>query len=72
MNLVSGDVLTWDQIHTALARAAGVRDPRLAHFSSESIGREIPGWAEVLQEDFRHSILFDTTKLRRLVPGYHP
>lgn len=72
VNLVSGDILTWDQIHTVLAEAAGVRDPLLVHRSSESIGREIPGWAEVLQEDFRHSILFDTTKLRTLVPGFHP
>ncbi|MDQ0727827.1 NAD-dependent epimerase/dehydratase family protein [Microbacterium sp. W4I20] len=72
VNLVSGDILTWDQIHTTLATAAGIRDPQLAHFSSESIGREVPGWAEVLQEDFRHSILFDTAQLQRLVPGYHP
>lgn len=72
VNVVGGDILTWDQIHTTLATAAGVRDPRLVHRSSESIGREIGGWAEVLQEDFRHSILFDTTKLRRLVPGYAP
>lgn len=72
VNLVSGDILTWDQIHTTLAQAAGVREPRLVHRSSESIGREIPGWGEVLQEDFRHSILFGTAKLRRLVPGFHP
>lgn len=72
VNLVSGDILTWDQIHTQLAQAAGVREPLLFHRSSESIGREIPGWAEVLQEDFRHSILFDTTKLQRLVPGFRP
>ena len=72
VNLVSGDILTWDQIHTTLAQAAGVREPLLVHRSSESIGREIPGWGEVLQEDFRHSILFDTAKLRRLVPGFHP
>lgn len=72
VNLVSGDILTWDQIHTTLASAAGVRDPLLVHRSSESIGREVAGWGEVLQEDFRHSILFDTTKLQRLVPGFHP
>jgi len=72
VNVVSGDILTWDQIYTELARAAGVREPLLVHRSSESIGREIPGWAEVLQEDFRHSILFDTAKLRTLVPGWHP
>lgn len=72
VNLVSGDILSWDQIHLALAAAAGVRNPVLVHRSSESIGAEIPGWAEVLQEDFRHTMLFDTTKLQRLVPGFAP
>jgi len=72
VNLVSGDILTWDEIHLTLADAAGVRDPKLVHRSSESIAEVIPGWAEVLQEDFRHSLLFDITKLRRLVPGFAP
>lgn len=72
VNLVSGDILTWDEIYLTLADAAGVRDPQLVHRSSESIGAVVPGWAEVLQEDFRHSILFDITKLRRLVPGFAP
>ncbi|MFD4958855.1 NAD-dependent epimerase/dehydratase family protein [Microbacterium sp. NPDC058389] len=72
VNLVSGDILTWDEIYLTLADAAGVRDPHLVHRSSESIGKVLPGWAEVLQEDFRHSILFETTKLQRLVPGFAP
>jgi nucleoside-diphosphate-sugar epimerase len=72
VNLVSGDVLTWDQIHLGLARAAGVPAPRLVHRSSTDIGAEIPGWAEVLEHDFRHTMLFDTTKLSRLVPGFAP
>jgi len=72
VNVVGGDILTWDAIHFAIAEAAGVRHPLLVHRSSETIGEEIPGWAEVLQEDFRHSILFDTTKLARLVPGFAP
>ena len=72
VNVVSGDILTWDQIHLELARAAGVRSPLLVHRSSETIGEEIPGWAEVLEHDFRHTMLFDTTKLRRLVPGFEP
>ncbi|MCU1528602.1 MAG: Nucleoside-diphosphate-sugar epimerase [Frondihabitans sp.] len=72
VNVVSGDITTWDQIHLELAAAAGVRDPKLVHRSSESIATEIPGWGEVLQEDFRHSMLFDTTKLKRLVPDFAP
>lgn len=72
VNVVSGDILTWDQIHLALAHAAGVRDPLLVHRASETIGREWPGWNDVLLHDFRHSMLFDPTKLRRLVPQHRP
>jgi nucleoside-diphosphate-sugar epimerase len=72
VNVVSGDILTWDQIHLTLAAAAGVRSPRLVHRSSESIAVEVPGWAEVLEHDFRHTMLFDTSKLRRLVPDFAP
>jgi nucleoside-diphosphate-sugar epimerase len=72
VNVVSGDILTWDQIHTTLAAAAGVLDPKLVHRSSESIAEVYPGWGSVLIEDFRHSIFFDTTKLQRLVPGFAP
>jgi nucleoside-diphosphate-sugar epimerase len=72
VNVVSGDILSWDQIHFAMAAAAGVREPELVHRSSESIAIEWPGWGEVLQEDFRHSMFFDTTKLRRLVPDFAP
>ncbi|MBM9510270.1 NAD-dependent epimerase/dehydratase family protein [Actinacidiphila acididurans] len=72
VNVVSGDILTWDQIHLTLAAAAGVRDPVLRHRSSESIAVHVPGWADVLEHDFRHSMLFDTSKLRSLVPGFAP
>jgi nucleoside-diphosphate-sugar epimerase len=72
VNVVSGDILSWDQIHLELARAAGVRSPHLVHRSSETVGEEIPGWDEVLEHDFRHTMLFDTTKLQRLVPGFAP
>jgi nucleoside-diphosphate-sugar epimerase len=72
VNVVSGDMLTWDQIHLTLATAAGVAGPVLAHRSSDSIARELPGWADVLEHDFRHTMVFDNVKLRRLVPGFAP
>ena len=55
-----------------VAAAAGVRAPVLLHRSSETIGSELPGWRDVLIEDFRHSMVFDTAKLRALVPGFAP
>ncbi|HEX3488858.1 MAG TPA: NAD-dependent epimerase/dehydratase family protein [Streptosporangiaceae bacterium] len=72
VNVVSGDILTWDQIHLTLAAAAGVTKPVLAHRASETIATEWPSWGEVLEHDFRHSMLFDTGKLTRLVPGFAP
>jgi nucleoside-diphosphate-sugar epimerase len=72
VNVVSGDILTWDQIHLTLAEAAGVREPVLRHRSSESIAVHVPGWGDVLEHDFRHTMLFDTSKLRALVPGFAP
>lgn len=72
VNVVSGDILTWDQIHLTLAAAAGVTKPVLAHRASETIATEWPSWGEVLEHDFRHSMLFDTGKLTRLAPGFAP
>jgi len=72
VNVTSGDILTWDQIHLTLAAAAGVAHPVLAHRASETIAAEWPSWAEVLEHDFRHSMLFDTAKLARLVPDFRP
>lgn len=72
VNVVSGDILTWDQIHLTLAAAAGVREPALRHVSSEAIGARLPGWRDVLEHDFRHSMFYDTGKLRTLVPGFAP
>ncbi|HVV23204.1 MAG TPA: hypothetical protein VHF06_27470, partial [Pseudonocardiaceae bacterium] len=60
------------QIHVMLATAAGVRNPLLCHRSSESIAVHWPGWRDVLEHDFRHSMLFDTAKLRALVPDFAP
>jgi nucleoside-diphosphate-sugar epimerase len=72
VNITSGDILTWDQIHLTLAAAAGVRDPVLAHRASETIAAQWPAWRDVLEHDFRHSVLFDTAKLRRLAPAFRP
>ena len=72
VNVTSGDILTWDQIHLTLAAAAGVRNPVLRPPGQRDHRREWPAWGEVLEHDFRHSMLFDAAKLRRLVPGFAP
>ena len=69
VHITSDEILTWDQIHQIIARAAGVT-AKLVHRSSEDIGVQIPDWAAVLVHDFAHTLLFDNTKLRRFVPGF--
>ncbi|WP_226900005.1 NAD-dependent epimerase/dehydratase family protein [Nonomuraea phyllanthi] len=69
VHITSDELLTWDGIHQCLARAAGV-EPRIVHRSSTDIGREIAWMGTVLQEDFRHSMIYDNSKIKRLVPGF--
>lgn len=68
-HLTSDDVLTWDQITHALAAAAGV-EARIVHVPSDVIAAHDPEWGAGLLGDKAHSMVFDNTKLRSVVPGY--
>lgn len=68
---ITGDeVLTWDAIYTALAKAAGVDGPELVHVASETIARVLPEAGPGLVGDKAHSAVFDNTKVRALRPGF--
>lgn len=68
---ITGDeVLTWDAIYTALAKAAGVAAPELVHVASETIARVLPAAGPGLVGDKAHSVVFDNTKVRALRPGF--
>ena len=69
-HITSDEVLTWDQIFTILARAAGVDEPRLVHVPSELIAAYDPEWGAGLLGDKAHSVIFDNAKIKRLVPGF--
>jgi hypothetical protein len=49
--------------------AAGV-EPRLVHVPSEVIAVADPEWGAGLLGDKAHSMIFDNSKVRRLVPDY--
>ncbi len=68
-HITSDDTPTWDQIVRALAAAAGV-EPRMVHVPSDAIAAADPEWGAGLLGDKAHSMVFDTTKLRRLVPDF--
>ena len=68
---ITGDSApTWNQVYEWLARAAGVDQPRLVHVASETIAAALPQLGPGLVGDKAHSMLFDTSKLRALVPEF--
>ncbi|HYZ52880.1 MAG TPA: NAD-dependent epimerase/dehydratase family protein [Streptosporangiaceae bacterium] len=68
-HITSDDVLTWNQIAGALAAAAGVT-ARIVHVPSDAIAAADPEWGAGLLGDKAHSMVFDNSKLRSVVPGY--
>jgi nucleoside-diphosphate-sugar epimerase len=70
-HITSDECLTWNQIYTIIAHAAGV-EPKLVHIPSEVIARFHPGWGDSLLGDKAHSVIFDNSKIHRVVPDFHP
>jgi nucleoside-diphosphate-sugar epimerase len=68
-HITSDEVLTWDQIHAILADAAGV-EPRIVHVASDSIRAADEEWGLALVGDKAHSLVFDNSKIRGMVPDY--
>jgi nucleoside-diphosphate-sugar epimerase len=68
-HITSDDTPTWDQIATGLAAALGV-EARIVHVPSDAIAAADPDWGAGLLGDKAHSMVFDNSKLRRVVPDY--
>lgn len=69
VQITSDELLTWNQIFTYLAKAAGVT-PKLVHIPSERIAQYDANWGAGLLGDKAYSVIFDNTKIKRLVPDY--
>ena len=70
-HITSDELLTWNQIYTLVANAAGV-EPKLVHIPSDIIARHDPEWGAGLLGDKAHSVIFDNSKIRRFVPDFAP
>ncbi len=67
---ITGDEwLSWNQIFEALARAAGV-EANLIHIPSDFIAAFDAEWGSGLLGDKSHSMVFDNTKIKRMVPEF--
>ncbi len=72
VQITSDETLTWNQIYQALADALGV-ELKPCYVSSEFIIASTPAEWDLrgsLLGDKANSVVFDNTKLKRLVPGY--
>ena len=69
VHITSDEHLTWDDIARQLGTAIGV-EPVLAHVASERIARELPELGSWLLGDASHSVIFDNTRIKTLVPGW--
>ncbi|MCC3291397.1 NAD-dependent epimerase/dehydratase family protein [Arthrobacter sp. zg-Y1110] len=68
--ITSDEFLPWDAVYRSLAAAAGVPDPLLVHVASETIAALDPKRGPGLLGDKSHSVIFDNSKIKSLVPDY--
>jgi nucleoside-diphosphate-sugar epimerase len=69
VHITSDEWLSWNQIHEILAQAAGTRAD-IVHLPSQVIAARDPEWGASLLGDKTHSMIFDNSKVKRLVPGF--
>ena len=69
VHITSDEWLSWDQIHHVLAKAAHTT-AEIVHLPSEIIAKHDREWGDSLLGDKTHSMIFDNSKVKRLVPGW--
>lgn len=69
-HITSDEILTWNQIYEIIAHAAGA-ELRIVHVPSDGIAAFDAEWGAGLIGDKAHSLVFDNTKIKRAVPGFH-
>lgn len=68
-HITTDEVLTWNQLYLGIAKAAGCQ-AQLIHIPSAFIAHFDKMWGDSLLGDKAHSMIFDNTKIKRLVPDF--
>lgn len=68
-HITSDEVLTWNQIYTTIAEAAGA-EAKLVHIASDFIAEVAPDLGPGLLGDKAWSVIFDNSKIKTFVPGF--
>jgi nucleoside-diphosphate-sugar epimerase len=69
-HITSDEALPWNRVFGDLGRAAGV-EPKLVHVPSDVIARHDADLGAGLLGDKAHSMVFDNSLIRTIVPGWH-
>jgi len=68
--ITSDEYLPWNEIYEIFAHAAGAPAPRLVHIASDTIAAAAPDIGPGLLGDKAHSVVFDNSKVKALVPEF--
>jgi nucleoside-diphosphate-sugar epimerase len=63
--------IPWNAIYLEVARAAGVEQPDLVHVPSDAINAVDQKWGAGMLGDKAHSMVFDNSKIKSLVPDFN-
>ena len=68
--ITSDEFLPWNRIYELFAEAAGAPTPELVHIASDTIAAAAPDIGPGLLGDKSHSVIFDNSKVKALVPEF--
>lgn len=69
-HITSDFLLTWNEIYELSARAAGTA-AKIVHIPSEILAKYDEEWGAELFGDKGHSMIFDNSKIKRIVPDFN-
>ncbi|MCW2868814.1 NAD-dependent epimerase/dehydratase family protein [Actinacidiphila oryziradicis] len=68
-HITSHEAPAWNEIYNTMAEAAGV-PARLVHVPSDAVAAMDEAWGAALLGDKAHSMVFDNSKIRSIVPDF--
>lgn len=69
VQITSDESLTWNQIYEIIGDALGVK-PNIVHISTDTLVKANPEFLGGLLGDKSNTVIFDNSKVKRLVPGF--
>ncbi len=68
-HITSDESIPWNEVIQSVARAAG-KEAKIVHVASDTLAKRHSRWGEGLLGDKSHSVIFDNSKIKRLVPSF--